>query len=61
MSPEMVSVIGMIAPAPSPWTARKTISEVMSQAEPQRIEPSRKSPTPTNMIGLRPTVSASLP
>ena len=36
------------------------MSEVMSQEKPHRIEPSRNSPMPMSMIGLRPTVSASL-
>ena len=37
-----------------------TMSEPMSQANPQRMLPMRKSPIPTRMTGLRPTVSASL-
>ena len=59
MSPVIVIDTGSTAPAPSPCTARKTMSEVMSHAKPQRIEPMRNSPMPTSMIGLRPMVSAS--
>lgn len=61
MSPAMVMLIGCTAPAPSPCTARNTINAVMFQAAAQKIEPSRNRPMPSNMIGLRPTMSASLP
>ena len=57
----MVIDIGCTAPAPSPCTTRKAINAVMLQASPHRIEPSRKSPMPNMITGLRPKRSASLP
>ena len=54
-------LIGWIAPAPMPCTARKAISAGMLQATPHRIEPSRKTAMPKNNSGLRPMTSASLP
>ncbi len=60
MSPTMVIVIGRIAPAPRPWIARNTMSDVMSQATPHRTEPTRNSAMPNSTMGLRPIVSASL-
>ena len=59
MSPIIVIAIGSTAPAPMPCTARKTMRLGMSHANPARMEPSRKSPIPHSMIGLRPIVSAS--
>src|SRR5664279_569010 len=61
MSPAIVTLIGWTAPAPRPCTARNAISAGMLQAKPHRIEPSRKSPMPNSMIGLRPNRSDSLP
>jgi hypothetical protein len=61
MSPMMVMAIGCTDPAPMPCTARNAISAGMLQAKPQRMEPARKSPTPINMTGLRPTRSLNLP
>ena len=60
MSPTIVIPIGWTAPAPMPWTARNAMSDVMFQARPHSKEPSRKTPTPTSIIGLRPYWSASL-
>ncbi len=57
----MVIDIGWTAPAPRPWMARKAISEPMLQASPHRIEPTRNSPMPTSITGLRPKPSASFP
>src|SRR6266446_822552 len=39
MSPTMVSVVGCIAPAPSPCRARKAMSAPMPRARPLAIEP----------------------
>ena len=60
-SPTIVMVVGMIAPAPSPCTTRKTMSTHMFHAAPQKIEPSRKSAMPHSTSGLRPYRSDSLP
>ena len=57
----MVMAIGMTAPAPRPWMARKTINASMFQAAPHSTEPSTKSVMPASITGLRPTRSASLP
>ena len=46
MSPMMVQAIGWIAPAPSPWTARKAMSGTMPQAKPQAVDPTRNSAAP---------------
>jgi hypothetical protein len=59
MSPAMVTDIGMIAPAPRPWTARNAMRAGMLQANPHRIEPSRRTPMPNRRIGLRPMTSLS--
>ena len=53
--------IGSTAPAPRPCNARKTISDAIDQAKPQRIEATRKIEMPSIIIGLRPTWSANLP
>ena len=60
MSPAMVIDIGMTAPAPRPCTARNAMSAGMLHANPHSTLPARNSPIPTSIIGLRPTVSASL-
>ena len=57
----IVIAIGCTDPAPSPCRALNAINAGILQASPQRIEPATKSPTPTSMIGLRPTRSLSLP
>ena len=56
----MVIDVGMMAPAPRPCRPRNTIRAGMLQARPQRIEPTRNSPTPISMIGLRPYWSENL-
>ena len=61
MSPSIVSTIGPIAPAPSPWTTRIAISSGIEFARPERIEPSANSPRPNRRTCLRPQRSASLP
>ena len=61
MSPTIVIAIGATAPAPRPCTARKPISAAMLQATPHSTEPTRNSPMPNSIIGLRPNRSASLP
>ena len=57
----MVIPTGWTAPAPTPWTRRKTISDGIDQAKPQRSEPTRKIPIPDRMTALRPLRSESLP
>ncbi len=57
----MVIATGCTAPAPTPWTSRKTISDGIDQAKPQRIEPTRKIAMPDRMTALRPLRSESLP
>jgi hypothetical protein len=54
-------VIGRIAPAPMPCTARAKMRVGMLQATPQRIEPTRKTAIPKKRTGRRPSRSASLP
>ncbi len=61
MSPTMVSVVGCIAPAPSPCNARNAISVPMPPASPLAMEPTRKTPIPASSTGLRPYRSASFP
>ncbi len=56
----MVIAMGAAAPAPRPWTILNAISDPMLHAAAARIDPSRNRVTPRRMIGLRPTVSASL-
>ena len=50
----MVMLIGCTAPAPSPCTARATISAGMLQAIPHSTDPTRNSPMPKSITGLRP-------
>ena len=57
----MVIAVGWTAPAPTPWTSRKTISDGIDHANPHRIEPKRKITIPTSITVLRPARSASLP
>ncbi len=54
MSPMIVSTIGMTAPAPNPWIARKRISCTIVCEAPEAIEPSKKSAVPKRKSGLRP-------
>ena len=54
ISPMMDMAMGIIAPAPSPWMARKKISSVIVWLAPARAEPSRKMTMPTMKKGLRP-------
>ena len=54
MSPTIVMPIGCTAPAPSPWTSRKTISAGMLHAKPHSSEPTTNSPMPISITGLRP-------
>ena len=61
MSPMMACVIGIMAPAPSPWKARKRMSSVMSVAWPQSAEPTMKMTMPAMKKRLRPKASLSLP
>ena len=53
--------MGMTAPAPSPWIARKAISCSIERERPQSAEPIRKTAIPNRKIGLRPYRSASRP
>ena len=55
------SEIGKIAPAPSPWRPRKTMSCHISWLRPQSSEPRRKRLTPIIIIGRRPNWSDSFP
>ena len=57
----IVMLIGITAPAPMPWMARKTISAGMLQAMPHSTEPSTNSAMPASITGLRPRRSESLP
>ena len=50
----MDMAMGIIAPAPSPWMARKKISSVIVWLAPARAEPSRKMTMPTMKKALRP-------
>jgi hypothetical protein len=59
MSPTIVIDMGCTAPAPSPCTARKAMSAGMLHANPHRIDPTRNSPIPMRMMGLRPNRSES--
>ena len=61
MSPTIVVVIGMIAPAPMPWMPRKTMRVSMFQAAPQSTEPTRNIAIPKNSTGFRPNRSDSRP
>jgi hypothetical protein len=53
--------IGCTAPAPMPWMARAAISTGMDHAAPESTEPSRNTPMPKNITGLRPRTSANFP
>ena len=57
----MVMAVGWTAPAPTPCASRKTISDGIDHANPQRIEPNRKIAIPASMTLLRPMRSESLP
>ncbi len=61
MSPMIAWVIGIMAPAPRPWKARKMMSSVMPLAWPQRAEPTTKMTMPAMKKRLRPKASLSLP
>ncbi len=61
MSPMIACVIGIMAPAPSPWKARKRMSSVIPLAWPQRAEPTTKMTMPAMKNRLRPKASLSLP
>jgi hypothetical protein len=50
----MVMPRGMMAPAPRPWIARKTISCVIEPAAPHIAEPARKIATPARYNRRRP-------
>ena len=45
-SPTIVMLSGMIAPAPSPWTARAAMSTAIEVAAPDEADPTRKMATP---------------
>ena len=45
-SPTIACEIGIMAPAPSPWKARKAISSVMLCDWPQSAEPTTKTTMP---------------
>ena len=57
----MVIATGWTAPAPTPWTSRKAISDGIDHASPHRTEPARKIAIPTSITVLRPMRSESLP
>jgi len=57
----IVSGIGCIAPAPSPWRARNKISAIIVCAAPLAAEPSKNTKIPKSKMGFRPTKSESLP
>ena len=61
MSPMMASATGKSAPAPRPWTPRKTRNCHISWLNAQRSDPIRKMPTPIMKIGRRPKMSDSFP
>ena len=54
MSPRMACTIGMIAPAPSPCSARKAISSFIEWDCPLRAEPTTKMIMPRMKKRLRP-------
>ena len=60
-SPTEVNAVVMINPAPTPCTARKAISVIMSPAAPHSHEPTTKMMMPARMNGLRPYRSESFP
>ena len=47
MSPMIACEMGIIAPAPRPWMARKAMSSVMPFAWPHRADPTTKMPMPS--------------
>jgi len=57
----MVSDTGWMAPAPMPWIRRKQIMAGIDHEKPASTEPMTKTAMPTNMMGLRPYRSESLP
>lgn len=57
----MTMVVGWMAPAPMPCTARNTIRASMLLADPHSSEPSANTTMPNSITGLRPNVSASAP
>ncbi len=50
----MVMLTGWIAPAPSPCSSRKPISEPIDQEKPAATEPIRNTTSPATITGLRP-------
>jgi hypothetical protein len=52
---------GVIAAAPSPWTARAPISTALEPASPHSSEANVNSATPTSSMRLRPSTSANRP
>ena len=60
-SPTEAKAVVMIIPAPTPWTARKAISQSMSPAAPHNHEPATKVTMPARMNGFRPYRSESFP
>jgi hypothetical protein len=54
MSPMMACEIGIMAPAPRPWKARKRISSVMLWLWPQSTEPTTNTAIPRMKKRLRP-------
>ena len=58
-----ISAVAVTAspPAPMPWTARNAIRVVMSQAMPQKNEPTMKIRTESWNTRLRPNRSPNLP
>ena len=60
-SPTEVKAVVMIRPAPTPCTARKAISWIMSPAAPHSHDPATNTTMPASMNGLRPYRSDSLP
>ena len=60
-SPTEVKAVVMISPAPTPWMARKAISQIMSPAAPHSHDPATKMTIPARMNGFRPYRSESFP
>ncbi len=54
MSPMIACEIGIMAPAPRPWKARKRMSSVMLWLWPHSTEPVMKMAMPTMKKRLRP-------
>ena len=54
-------VIGIIAPAPNPWRARKMMSAIIEWLCPQRADPITNRTIPTMKNRRRPKASDSLP